>query len=97
MIFSLHKLYLAWTWILDTILACNLIWILEMCLILDLRSKYPFKFVNRELLQGLYFLGPKPVAAETAFFILGFIMLLECKYFWEIELLNYKSLQARGS
>lgn len=68
-----------------------------MCLILDLIPTYPFEFVNRALLQGLCFLGPKLVAAETAFYILGFLMLLECKCFWEIELLNYKSLQAMGS
>lgn len=68
-----------------------------MYLILDLISKYPFEFVNRALLQGLCFPGPKLVAAETAFFILVFLMLLECKCFWEIELLNYKSLQTRDS
>lgn len=68
-----------------------------MCLLLDLISKYPFEFVNRARLQGLSFPGPKLVVAETAFFNVRFIMLLECKCFWEIELLNYKLLQARSS
>lgn len=78
---------------------CNLIWIPEICFTLELIHKYPFMFVNRALLQSLWFQGQKKdlmlVAGEISFFFLRCLMLLECKCLWERDLLNYQSLQAK--
>lgn len=87
-------------WVLDTILACNLFGNLELCFTLDLIPKYPFTFVNKISVQGWRFQGPKKVfmlvATEISHSLSRFLMLLECRYLRERELLNSQCLPARN-
>lgn len=81
-------------------LACNLFGNLELCFTLDLIPKYPFTFVNKISVQGWRFQGPKKVfmlvATEISHSLSRFLMLLECRYLRERELLNSQCLPARN-